>query len=474
MSKTSAKSKAGTKSKSETKPKAAKSEGTTGKLAEPADDGMVKAGAADAEMVDGVEIKYVDPVQVDGPLVPGIIDGAGQFVPLAVEPVPAVAASPPDELTKLRTEIDNLRNRLSAVTVTDQLICQAEIEAAVCQREHEAAASTAREAKKRFDKSVERLRGLVNDRINGQANLLDYEAKQAAVPDAVPSKSKGKDKAKPEPKVDPKAEAVPAVAPAEPSAAVVPATEDDKGDESESATTAPEIAPAASRRIDARIGSVSVEGDGRGEMLSLPPGVCEKLIEAGLPLVRDVWPLARDGKLKVKGVGPVSVAQIKTILAKWVGEDASAGDGPVARGEATSRYCEGCRERFPMADESCPTCGTVECHEIGFYGNQSADQDGDIVADCESLSVVAMPPSAILVTGSEGRWRSGWMVKDVAGEEIGAYPNVLKPAHATRVDAMTAAAVEMRRYVESNDMTSEIKAWERAVSDRCGVSFLPF
>jgi len=72
-----------------------------------------------------------------------------------------------EELLVARREIATLKARLSGVSVADDMICQAEQEAAYAQSELADADAVRKEAKKRFEAAIEHLRKLVRDRASG-------------------------------------------------------------------------------------------------------------------------------------------------------------------------------------------------------------------------------------------------------------------------------------------------------------------
>ncbi|CAB4144275.1 hypothetical protein UFOVP466_31 [uncultured Caudovirales phage] len=361
-----------------------------------------------------------------------------------------------EELLVARREIATLKARLSGVSVADDMVCQAEQEAAYAQSELADADAVRKEAKKRFEAAIEHLRKLVRDRASGQMALPfdDALAPVAAV------------KASP-------------AAGVEPVAVAGEVSPDDAGPDDELTTGKPEEIPAGVRRIDARLGSISIPGE-QDEMVAVPPGVVAILAAEGLHTCRDIWPALRAGKLKIKGLGPAKLKQLADVVTAWVGDDGAAlvvEESQVA-GEPTHLYCEECREWFGLDVEECKTCGEPDLHRVGCYGDQAVDSEGDIVAGCETIEIEPgeYPASSVIVVDKRGGWRSGWMVAEDSGGEawkIGAYPSILRPSYDTRPKAIAAAVADMRAYLAANGSSDVLGEWDRAVIERVGGACVP-
>lgn len=363
-----------------------------------------------------------------------------------------------EELMVARREIATLKARLSGVSVADDMICQAEQEAAYAQSELADADAVRKEAKKRFEAAIEHLRKLVRDRASGQMALPfdDAPAPVTAV------------KANPE------------AAKAKLVAVAGDVAQEDTGPDDDLTTGKPEEIPAGVRRIDARLGSISIPGE-QDEMVAVPPGVVALLAAEGLHTCKDIWPAMRAGKLKIKGLGPAKLKQLADVVTAWVGDDGAAlvvAETQVA-GEPTHLFCEECRDWFSLETPECEKCGELDLHRVGCYGDPCIDAEGDFVAGCETIEIQPgnYPESSVIVVDKRGGWRSGWMVEDFtdgdAGGEVGAYPSVLRPSHDTRPKAIAAAVADMRAYLAANGSADVLGEWDAAVIDKVGAACVP-
>lgn len=387
-----------------------------------------------------------------------------------------------DDLEGLRRQAKSLQARLSAVTVADRLIIDAERHCASCEAEWEELKQQAAEAKKRFDAAVESLREKIRARATGMLQTrLDYGdepeqpiAEPAAQAESVPEekkKRKGRKK-KADSEQEPSAESIPR--------------------ESDEETERPAVTDVAVPNadfdsvLDVPLDAVSVmDGD---KMLSIPSSMISFLVEAGVRTVREAQCVIDDGT-KIPGVGNTGRGKLTAILKAWVesgGGEERVASAPVAKpadkkpaapkpGEPTGTLCADCRTPAPLGVKKCPSCSSEALYVVGYFGASGCDIDGDFV-NAEELgfevttSALAGTRASVMLVEHHG-WRGGYEIRDENGNVVDShYPNILDNTFPERAACLRQWAFALDLVAENYcENGKQLKAFREAAHARLGI-----